>query len=219
MPDDRHQIANAVCLERAAEIAERFPQKRVRLYDANRIGSDLSASGERHLRDWMTKRNVELHDEERVTDADAGLVLWCTRFALSPIARDAALEVNERGQIIVDDHLCSSDPSIFAIGDAAVFGNIRMGCVSAMPMAAYVADFIAGATTDPFRFAFAIRCISLGRRDALIQFVNADDTPRDRIMTGRRAAWVKEFICRYVMMSIRLERVGLHYSWPKTAAA
>ena len=206
-------------IETAAEIAERFPAVAVHLYDCRRIGSDLSAGAERHLRDWMVDRRVTLHDNSRVEHADADVVIWCTPFNVSPIAREAGLEVNARGQIIVDDHLRSSDPSIFAVGDAAVFRNVRMGCVSAMPMAAYAADFIAGATHDPFRFAFAIRCISLGRRDGVVQFVNADDSVRDGFLKGRPAAWVKEFICRYVMMSIRLERVGVHYSWSKTAAA
>jgi NADH dehydrogenase FAD-containing subunit len=167
----------------------------------------------------MIDRGVTLHDNNHVTQVDADVVLWCTPFEVSPIAREAGLEVNSRGQIVVDDNLRSSDRAIFAVGDAAVFRNVRMGCVSAMPMAAYAADFIAGVTTDPFRFAFKIRCISLGRRDGIVQFVHADDRVRDGFLSGRPAAWVKEFICRFVMMSIRMERVGVHYSWPKTAAA
>lgn len=206
-------------IETSAEIAERFANVKVHLYDARRIGSDLSAGAERHLRDWMIDHGVTLHDNSRIDSIDADVVLRCTPFNVSPIAREAGFEVNARGQIIVDDNLRSSDRSIFAAGDAAVFRNVRMGCVSAMPMAAYAADFIAGATRDPFRFAFQIRCISLGRRDGIVQFVNADDSVREGFLKGRPAAWVKEFICRYVMMSIRMERLGVHYSWPKTATA
>lgn len=206
-------------IEMTAEIAERHPHLSVHLYDVRRIGSDLSARAERYLRDWMVDHRVTLHDHSRVERSDAGVVLWCTPFDVSPIAREAGLEVNARGQIIVDDHLRSSDPSIFAAGDSAIFRNVRMGCVSAMPMAAYAADFIARATTEPFRFAFGIRCISLGRRDGIVQFVQPDDTPKNSFLSGRPAAWVKELICRYVMMSIRMERIGVHYSWPKTAAA
>lgn len=206
-------------IETAAEIAERFPGVSVTLFDAGKIGRDLSDGAARHLRDWMTARNVTLRDDERVIAADADVVLRCDSFTVSPIARDAGLEVNERGQIVVDDNLRSSDPAIFAVGDAAFFRDIRMGCVSAMPMAAYAADFIAGATTEPFRFAFGLRCISLGRRDGIIQFVHADDSPRDSFLSGRPAAWVKELICRYVMMSIRMERIGVHYSWMKPALA
>lgn len=206
-------------IESAAEIAERFPDAKVSLFDSNTIGADLSSGAQRHLRDWMTAHGVELRDKERVLTAGADVVLWCNSFGVSPLARESGLTVNERGQIIVDEHLRSSDPSIFAVGDAAAFRDVRMGCVSAMPMAAYAADFIAGVTHEPFRFAFGIRCISLGRRDGIVQFVHADDTPRDAFLHGRPAAWVKEFICRYVMMSIRMERKGVPYSWPKTAAA
>jgi NADH:quinone reductase (non-electrogenic) len=206
-------------IETAAEIAERFPDVNVTLFDAGVIGGDLSAGAARHLREFMTARGVTLRDNERVENAESDVVIWCTSFTVSPIAREAGLPVNARGQILVDDNLRSSDPSIFAIGDSAAFRNVRMGCVSAMPMAAYAADFISGATTEPFRFAFGIRCISLGRRDGIVQFVRADDSLRDSYLSGRPAAWVKELICRYVMMSIRLERMGVPYSWPKPAMA
>lgn len=206
-------------IETAAEIAERFPGVAITLFDAGPIGRDLSEGAARHLRDWMTSHNVALRDNVTVGNVDAGVVLWCHSFDVSPVARQAGLEVNARGQVIVDDHLRSSDPAIFAAGDAAMVPNIRMGCVSAMPMAAYVADFLSGATAEPFRFAFAMRCISLGRRDGIIQFVHGDDSPRDSFLGGRPAAWVKELICRYVTLSIRMERIGVHYSWMRPAVA
>ncbi len=206
-------------IESAAEIAERVPGVRVTLFDVGMIGADLSDGAARHLRSWMSAHDVTFRENERVENVDADVVLWCTSFRVSPIARQAGLQVNERGRILVDQHLRSSDPSIFAVGDAAAFRDVRMGCVSAMPMAAYAADYLAGAADGPFRFGFTIRCISLGRHDGIIQFVDADDTPRDRFLSGRPAAWVKELICWYVVSSIRLERIGLHYSWPKTAAA
>ncbi len=206
-------------IESAAEIAERFPAVRVTLYDSGVIGRDLSEGAAKYLRDWMIAHNVTLRDNERLETVDAEVALWCTSFTVSPMAREAGLQVNGRGQIIVDENLRSSDPSIFAAGDAAAFRDVRMGCVSAMPMAAYAADYLAGVTEGPFRFGFMIRCISLGRRDGIIQFVDSDDSPRDKFLSGRPAAWVKELVCRFVMTSIRLERIGVHYSWPKPAAA
>ncbi|HSP15064.1 MAG TPA: FAD-dependent oxidoreductase [Thermoanaerobaculia bacterium] len=206
-------------IESAAEIAERFPETRVTLFDSGTIGADLSEGAARHLRSWMSAHHVAFRENERVQNVDADLVLWCNSFSVSPIGRESGLPVNGRGQILVDDNLRSSDPSIFAVGDAAAFRDLRMGCVSAMPMAAYAADYLAGATDGPFRFGFVINCISLGRHDGIIQFVEADDTPRQRFLSGRPAAWVKELICRFVVSSIRLERIGVHYSWPKTASA
>ncbi|MDQ3281788.1 MAG: FAD-dependent oxidoreductase [Acidobacteriota bacterium] len=219
-------------IETAAEIAERHPHLDVTLIDAGTIGGDLAPKAQRHLRDFMQRHGVTLFDTTRVTAVDregvilgdgsrlyASSVLWCGAFALSPIAREAGLEVNARGQIVVDDHLRSSDASIYAVGDAAAFRDLRMACAVALPMGAYIADVLSGATRDPFRFAFAIRCISLGRNDGIIQFVNPDDSPRDRALTGRPAAWVKEFICRFTVLSVRLESRGVHYRWPKMEAA
>jgi NADH:ubiquinone reductase (H+-translocating) len=219
-------------IETASEIAERHPHLDVTLIDSGTFGGDLAPRAQRHLREWFAAHHVTLIENTRVTSVDeegvmldgaqrlyADLVLWCGSFRLSPIAREAGLEVNARGQIVVDEQLRSSDPSIYAIGDAAAFYDVRMSCAVALPMGAYVADVLSGETDDPFRFAFAIRCISLGRHDGIIQFTEADDTPRDRALTGRPAAWIKEMICRYTVLSLLLERHGVHYRWPKAEAA
>ncbi|HVG22771.1 MAG TPA: FAD-dependent oxidoreductase [Thermoanaerobaculia bacterium] len=207
-------------IEFASEIADRHPDVKVTLVDAGIIGADLSPNAQRHLRAWFEEHGVTLIENHRVVDTPAAdAVFWCTSFALSPIARESGLEVNARGQILVDDQLRSSDPDIYAIGDAADFRGRRMSCAIALPMGAYIGDLLAGATTDPFGFAFFIRCISLGRNDGIVQFVHGDDTPKDLCLTGRTAAWVKELICRFTVMSIRLESRGIHYRWPKMEAA
>jgi NADH:ubiquinone reductase (H+-translocating) len=51
---------------------------------------------------------------------------------------------------------------------------------------------------------FHIQCISLGRRDGLVQRVHADDSPRRQILTGRPAAAVKEQIVRSTVGALRL---------------
>jgi hypothetical protein len=40
------------------------------------------------------------------------------------------------------------------------------------------------------------QCISLGRRDGLIQFVNRYDEPVEKVLTGRLAALYKESVLR-----------------------
>ncbi|HEX6085138.1 MAG TPA: FAD-dependent oxidoreductase [Thermoanaerobaculia bacterium] len=194
-------------IETASEIAERHPGMKVTLYEAGTIGRGLSAKAQRHLRAWLAEHDVDVVEnrraEARATSAD--VTIWCTSFTLSPIAREAGLHVNARGQIIVDDHLRSSDPDIYAIGDAADFDGRRMSCAIALPMGSYVADLLTGHTKKPFRFGFVIQCISLGRNDGIIQFVHSDDSPKELCLTGRAAAWVKELICRYTVMSMRLE--------------
>lgn len=194
-------------IELATEIAERHPHLELTLVDAGTVGEHLSPRAARHLREWLEEHRVRVVENTRVDDVKslgAGVVVWCGAFRVSDIARDSGLRVNERGQIVVDEHLRSSDPSIFAIGDAAWCRGYRMSCALALPMGAYIGDFLGGATTGPFRFSFVIQCISLGRHDGIVQFVNPDDSPRDRALTGRPAAWIKELICRYTTMSVRL---------------
>ena len=207
-------------IETASEIAERHPDVKVTLYDAGVIGRGLSSNAREHLQRWFAEHGVSVVEHHRVQEAPAAdVVLWCTSFAMSPLAREAGLHVNARGQIIVDDQLRSSDSDIYAVGDAADFRGRRMSCALALPMGAYVADAITGATSEPFRFGFAVQCISLGRHDGIVQFVHADDTPKDLCLTGRPAAWVKELVCRYTILSMKLETRGVHYRWPQAEAA
>jgi hypothetical protein len=35
--------------------------------------------------------------------------------------------------------------------------------------------------------------------------VHADDSPEELALTGRPAAWIKELVCRYTVLSLRLE--------------
>jgi NADH:ubiquinone reductase (H+-translocating) len=194
-------------IELASEIAERHPHVELTLVDAGKLGRALSPHAQRHLHEWMSEHRVRVVENTRVEDVEslgADVVVWAGAFRVSDIARNAGLRVNERGQIAVDEHLRSSDPSIFAIGDAAFCEGYRMSCAVALPMGAYVADYLTGATTGPFRFAFVIQCISLGRHDGIIQFVHPDDSPKERALTGRPAAWVKELVCRYTTLSLRM---------------
>ena len=64
----------------------------------------------------------------------------------------------------------------------------------------YAADAIAARRTGrpipgpPLRYYN--RCISLGRRDGIIQFVTADDRATTLFVKGRLAAYYKELVCR-----------------------
>lgn len=207
-------------IETAAEIAERHPHVAVTIVDRGTVGAGLSQRALRHLHAFFEAHNVTVVENRNVAPGeqlDADLVIRCTSFELSPIAWDAGLRVNERGQVIVDDHLRSGDPSICVIGDAAFVPGRRMSCALALPMGAYVADLLTGETREPFRMGFAIQCISLGRNDGIVQFVTPDDAPRDSAILGRPAAWVKELICRFTILSLKMETRGVHYRWPEAA--
>jgi nitrite reductase (NADH) large subunit len=43
------------------------------------------------------------------------------------LARGCGLEVGQRGGVVVDDRLCTSDPHIFAIGEVALYGGMIYG--------------------------------------------------------------------------------------------
>lgn len=207
-------------IETAAEIAERHPHVAVTLIDRGTVGAGLSQRAIRHLHAFFDAHHVTVVENRTVApdeQLDADLVVRCTSFELSPIAWDAGLRVNERGQVIVDDHLRSGDPSIYVVGDAAFVPGRRMSCALALPMGAYVADLLTGATREPFHMGFAIQCLSLGRTDGIVQFVTPDDAPRDSAILGRPAAWVKELICRYTILSLKMETRGVHYRWPEAA--
>ena len=92
-----------------------------------------------------------------------------------------------------------------AVGDTAAVPErdgkeLRMACAPAIPIGRHAADAIAsrlrGRSAASFRFRYLLQCLSLGRRDGVIQFVHADDSPRNGVLTGRAAALLKETIVR-----------------------
>ncbi len=46
------------------------------------------------------------------------------------LAREAGLEVGDRGGIVVDDHLRTSDPTVRAVGECALYDNVVYGLVA-----------------------------------------------------------------------------------------
>jgi NADH dehydrogenase len=87
-------------------------------------------------------------------------------------------------------------------------------------MGAHVADNVAarvlGRPEAAFRFGDEGLCMSLGRRDGMIQLAKTDGTPRELVITGRLGAWLKEQVCRYTIWSLRSEGRGfLSYRWLK----
>jgi NADH dehydrogenase FAD-containing subunit len=87
----------------------------------------------------------------------------------------------------------------------------QMTCQAGLPAGAHAADVVnaelRGRTPGPFDFGFMHRPVSLGRGDALIQFMHRDDTPAERVLTGRAAAVYKQVVSASPMPSIRAERL------------
>ncbi|MFJ8761718.1 NAD(P)/FAD-dependent oxidoreductase [Streptomyces cyaneofuscatus] len=205
-------------LEAATEIAEARPDLDVALAARATLGDWLSPKGRRHLHKVCDKLGITVHEHTAVTAVGpdhvttasstipAVVTVWTTGFAVHPIAQATALKTDTTGRIEVDSTMRSlSHPDVYAIGDAAlVMGPggkpLRMSCASGVPTAWQAADSIASRltgtkpTTVPLRYFN--QCISLGRKDGLIQYVTADDQARPAALTGKTAALYKELVCK-----------------------
>ena len=53
----------------------------------------------------------------------------------SQLAKDAGLALNQRGGIVVDDHMRTSDPSIYAVGDVVEVADVVSGERTMVPLA------------------------------------------------------------------------------------
>ncbi|MCP2259206.1 NADH dehydrogenase, FAD-containing subunit [Streptoalloteichus tenebrarius] len=213
-------------IEIAAELAESHPRLRVELLTSGGVGDWLCASARDHLRRAFDRLGVGVHEDSRVVkvgegalllddgrDRQADAVVWAAGFRVPDLAARAGLAVDDRGRMVVDETLRSvSHPDVYGIGDAAAAAAIdgaetRLSCQTALPMGLYVADAITdvltGRTPKPVRVRYFWQNVSLGRRDGVTQFTRADDSPVDRVLTGRVSARFKEVITRGAAFSAR----------------
>ncbi|WP_330233365.1 FAD-dependent oxidoreductase [Nocardia sp. NBC_00508] len=211
--------AGATGIELAAELAESHPDSRVLLLGSEEPGAWLSSRARTHIRRTLERLGVEIRSDVKVIEvtaagmrlADGSLVeaaatVWTTGFRVPDLAARSGLAVDSDGSVLTDATLRSlSHPDVYAAGDAAlVVGpggrELRMACATALPTGKYAADAVVarmrGAEPRPLRFRYVLQCLSLGRRDGVIQFVHADDAPARTVLTGRTAAWVKERVVR-----------------------
>ncbi|MFE5240598.1 MULTISPECIES: NAD(P)/FAD-dependent oxidoreductase [unclassified Streptomyces] len=219
-------------LEAATEIAEARPDLDVALAARGGLGDWLSPKGRAHVRKVFGKLGITAHEHtavtsvgpDHVTTADgtslpAAVTLWTTGFAVHPIAEATTLEVSGTGQIVVDATMRSvSHPDVYAIGDAALAMGpgdkpLRMSCASGVPGAWQAADALAARltagktpTTAPRYFN---QCISLGRKEGLIQYVTADDRAVRAALTGRLAAAYKELVCKGAAWGVANPMLGM----------
>ncbi|MFF3940943.1 NAD(P)/FAD-dependent oxidoreductase [Streptomyces phaeofaciens] len=215
-------------VEAATEIAESHPGLNVTLIGLDEPGGMMGAKARAHLYGALDRLGVTLETGARVTKvlpdavelADGRFVrsdacLWTTGVKVSPLAADSGIATDDRGLILVDATLRSvSHPDIHAIGDAAAvrlaWGRIHGTCQSGLPTAQYTADTIArlvrGKAVKPFRFGYFHQPVSLGRRDAVIQFTKADETPRRMYLTGRSAVVYKEMVSASPLTTYRFSK-------------
>jgi NADH dehydrogenase FAD-containing subunit len=200
----------ATGIETVTEIAERYPGIRTRLVSAGVPGGWLSEKGRTYLDDTLAELAIPVVAGARVDHVEEGVLLlvdggrvpfdlcvWAGGFSVPELAGDSGLPVNSTGRIVVDPTFRAvGHPDVYAIGDAAAIAGrwgeeLAMGCRTGGFTGPRLADIIAarltGRAAKPFRYRYVHECVSLGRGHGLVQFLNADETPKTRILTGRKA--------------------------------
>ncbi|MFI8977361.1 NAD(P)/FAD-dependent oxidoreductase [Nocardia asteroides] len=213
-------------LEVAAEIAEARPDLEVAIAARGGIGDWLDEKAQQYLRGAFERLGITVHagtDIARV-DADgattstdgflpAHMTVWTAGFTAHPLAAATTLALSDDGRIVVDATQRSvSHANVYALGDAAHAAGVggktlRMGCATAMPMAWLGADALAarltGREVPDAPIGYNSQCISLGRRDAVVQEVTKEDQPTSEVAVGRKAARKKELICKVTVWAIK----------------
>lgn len=208
-------------IELGAELAEAHPAWQVRSVAAEQVGGWLSAKGHAHILQTFERLGVQVDEYTRVTsvapdglDTDRGfikadLIAWAGSFEPQPLAAEAGLAVTPDGQAIVDEYLRSvSHPEVYVIGDAAAvtvpgIGKLRMACATAQPMGHYLGDVLSGRTPKPFTYKYVAQCLSLGRRDGLLQLIHGDDSMRPTVLTGTAGRLAKAAIVSGIVLGVR----------------
>ncbi|WP_250008820.1 NAD(P)/FAD-dependent oxidoreductase [Actinoplanes sp. M2I2] len=186
-------------IELSTELAESRPDLHVAISGRNGVGTWLSDRAQEHLHGVLDRLGVEVG-----APADPAVTVWATGFSAHPIAAASGLTVAETGQIVVDRTMRStSHPDVYAAGDATYAEGpggkpLRMCCGMSVLAAWQAADAIAarltGRDVPQISMRYNAQCISLGRRDGLLQFTDAEDRATSKVLTGRKAARFKEFV-------------------------
>lgn len=230
-------------IEAASELGESFPKLRVVLISAGPIGAQLSKAAQSHCRLALARLGVEVVEGCAITAVERGrvssssgpiafeLCVWAAGFCGHPLLARAGFDVSPRGQVWVDRELRprgGEHERTWVVGDAAtpessVGAPVHMTCKTALPMGAHVADNIArrlrGLPAEPFSFGDTGYCVSLGRRDGVLQPARRDGTLEERCFTGRVPAFFKRQVIAGTVWSLELEaRWGIGVRWFKGPA-
>jgi NADH dehydrogenase FAD-containing subunit len=197
-------------IETVAEIAESYPDLRTTLVTRGAVGEWLTDRARGYLAGGFTDLGVRVVEQATVERVESGRLLlaghrgvpfdaalWAGGFTVPTLARDAGLTVNADGRAVVDRTFASvSHRDIYVIGDAAAIAGpwgdqLAMGCrtggFTGLPASDAIVAQLTGRAPKPFRYRYIHECISLGRVHGLVQFLDRNETPKDRILTGRTA--------------------------------
>jgi NADH dehydrogenase FAD-containing subunit len=206
-------------IETATEIAESRPGLSVALVARGELGARLSAGARSHLRracdrlgiTVLEHTEVEVVEATRVLCADSTVLasdatVWTAGFTVGTIAAAGGLQVTEDGRIVVDRTMRSvSHPNVYAVGDSAhAIGDngrpLPMSCASAgyssMQATAAIVGRLTGRKVPNTKLEYLGNHISLGRRDGILQMVDAEGQAKPKYVGGRKAARIKAGILK-----------------------
>jgi NADH:ubiquinone reductase (H+-translocating) len=201
-------------IEAATEIADSRRGLSVMLVARGELGAWLSPRARRHLRRAFDRLGITVHEHTTIeaveptravgadgTSFPSEATVWSAGFAVDPIAAASGLKVAETGQIIVDRNMRSvSHPDVYAAGDCAyAIGEngrpLPMSCASAGFTRIQATDAIVGRLTgrqiSSTSLVYLGNCISLGRRDAILQMVDGNVRSKSWYVGGRTIARFK----------------------------
>lgn len=229
-------------IETATELAEARPDLAVALAARAELGAALGPRARRHLRRAFDRLGVTVHEHTRITAVEPGLArtadgralpaaatVWAAGFAVPSLAAAAGLRVDEDGRVLVDAAMRSlSHPEIHAIGDCAhaTGANGRplpMSCASAGATAAQATAAIVARLTgrqeSPAAPKYYGNHLSLGRRDAVFQMVDAQARAKSWYLGGRAAARLKAGVLAGAGWGIAHPTFGVPHRRRRLAAA
>ncbi len=135
------QVMMPIDYEMAALVHQHLTFKHIRLA----LGDGLKSIAEGE-HGWL---NVELSSGRNV-DAEMVILSIGVR-SENKLAKDAGLELGVRGTVVTNDHMQTSDPDIYAVGDVAEVTNRQTGTATSLALAGpasregrVAADHIAG---------------------------------------------------------------------------
>ncbi len=116
-------VIGPIDLDMAGDVHEHIESKGIRLYLSNKVNS-IARTGD----------ELELLLDTGTIRTDM-LIMSVGVAPDSQIAKDAGLEVNGRGCIVVNDNMITSDPDIYAVGDAVEAVDFMTGNKCFVPLA------------------------------------------------------------------------------------
>ncbi|WP_168012167.1 nitrite reductase large subunit NirB [Halomonas salinarum] len=104
----------------------------------------LTGRATQHIEDGEASFHRMVFQDDKVLETDL-IVFSAGIRPRDELARDAALEMGERGGVAIDDHCLTSDPAILAIGEVALWQGSIFGLVApGYQMAKAAADTLLG---------------------------------------------------------------------------